>query len=297
MVILLKLTKKIFNIILIFLLNLLEVFFLIYTTYVLQKVIDNQNNFILYFLLQIIMSIIYCLKTIVFYYKSININKNYLIPIFNNIFNLNKEFIVSHDKKEIGHLLFDAFYLKTIKMEFLFFNIQDLILIIASLTLIFYYSFIIMLIVILSILILGLSLLIILKINRKIFNNKRIAEANFYYDYQKNLEYLDDNAKLKYKNLEIKFLTYLESEQNLLKITLFKNSFIFLFQNIINSLIIFLYLSNFNLFASFGSFLAILNVINFLLNPTLNLLSSSLKFSNYNLLSKKIKELKEEKIV
>ena len=124
-----------------------------------------------------------------------------------------------------------------------------------------------------------------------------MAEANFYYDYQKNLEYLDDNAKLKYKNLEIKFLTYLESEQNLLKITLFKNSFIFLFQNIINSLIIFLYLSNFNLFASFGSFLAILNVINFLLDPTLNLLSSSLKFSNYNLLSKKIKELKEEKIV
>lgn len=293
----LKLTKKIFNIILIFLLNLLEVFFLIYTTYVLQKVIDNQNNFILYFLLQIIMIIIYCLKTIVFYYKSININKNYLIPIFNNIFNLNKEFIVSHDKKEIGHLLFDAFYLKTIKMEFLFFNIQDLILIIASLTLIFYYSFIIMLIVVLSILILGLSLLIILKINRKIFNNKRMAEANFYYDYQKNLEYLDDNAKLKYKNLEIKFLTYLESEQNLLKITLFKNSFIFLFQNIINSLIIFLYLSNFNLFVSFGSFLAILNVINFLLDPTLNLLSSSLKFSNYNLLSKKIKELKEEKIV
>lgn len=275
-------------------LSLLENLLLLSTTIFLQKIIDNSySNALIYILIQIGVLLITTIKLKLFLKTFKYLDENLTTKTLKSIYNLKKTFLSNHSINEVFYRLNDSYDYKNMVMSFFFVVINDLILAILTISLMFVYSYII------ASIILFLCIFVIL-FSFKIFNNtreiveeKRKLEYDFLVEYR--LCYNEKNTiNNKNKNKILMILKNIQKKDYILqKVVLKKNLILLYFQTFIVCVLVMFYFTNLYNNLTIGSLIALINLSSLMLQPILNLCSELTNFSNFTLIKDRLNQLNE----
>lgn len=279
-------------------LSFLESIFLMSTTVLLQQIIDNGfKDAVLYLIVQALMLFIttYKLKSFLTSYQLLD--QSIVLKTFKGIYHLNMKYVNQHNIDEIYYRLYDAYTYKNMILSFLFNVINDLILSLCAIILMFVYSVVLAFIVLLICSIIVLISIKIFKRTKIIVENKRDKEYQFINQYRdsftkkEEIYHLNDKS---YYNHNFELLKeYQKASYTEEKIHLTKDVILVYFQTFIVSLIVILYFSKFYQIITIGSLVALINLLTLVLQPILNLCSQLANFSNCSLIRKRLKDIEQ----
>lgn len=273
-------------------LSLIESIFLLYSTVVIQQIIDNGfKDAILYILIQIAILLITTIKVKSFLKTFKKIDKELIIKVNTGVFNLKDSYYKAYDINEIFYRTFDAYSLKSMYLNFIYNFIGEIILVILSYLLMIFYSYILALLIFPFLLLVIIISTFIFKKVRVATENKRTCEYEFIGQYKDSLS--DEKYKSNHiKEVAIKSLQkYQEKDYVLERINIYQRVFFMFFQSILICLIILVYFTKLYDVLSIGSLIALINIVSLLLQPLLNICSGISFFSNYKLLKDRIKDI------
>ena len=282
---------------LMFFVSLIESILMLSTTILLQQIIDNGfNDAFLYVFVQGILLIITSIKIISFLKLFKRLDEDLVQHAMICIYRLNYKYVKTYNIDEIYYRVNDAYSLKNMILSFLFDVINDVVLAITSIVLMFIYS------VSLSIIILFICLILFV-LGSKIFidskdyiEKRRIHEyrfTNYYRDSFKDInKTYDGNYQELNQSVELleKFQKW---DYNYEKLQMKKDLILLYFQSFLICFIIVFYFALLKEFMSIGYLIAMINLITLVLQPLLNICSKLPLFSNVKLIIYRLKDINE----
>lgn len=286
------------NICLIPLMSIIETILILSTTILLQQIIDNgYKDAILYVIVQVVLLLITTYKTRLFLKTFKTIDNEVIINTTKGIYNLKKDYINNYDLDEIYYRTLDAYSYKSMILNFIFDVINDVILTLFTIVLMFKYSIVLTLLILLLSSIAILFSINIFKKSKVLVEKRRVSEYNFintYRDSLKNKENIYEYKDKSYENQTIsKLILFQKDDYECQKINMKKNVILTYFQSFIMTLLIVLYFTKFYDLLSIGSLIALINLASLLLQPILSLCSQAINFSNYSLIYKRLKDIEK----
>ena len=278
-------------------LSLIEALFLLSTTILIQQIIDNGiSDALLYIVIQLLLLFITIYKAKCFLKTFKLIDENIINKTIINIYNLDNDYINSHNINEIYYRVNDAYSYKGMYLSFYYNLINDGVLAICTIVLMFIYSYVLSIIFLLLCVIAILITMYFFNKTKDIVERKRIAEYNFINTYRDSFKYYKEIYENNDKNYEKTSLNLLKEFQKLdyihEKISLIKNIILTAFQSLIVCLLVIVYFSELYKFITIGSLVALINLVTLVLQPILNICSQITLFSNYSLIKQRLKDLK-----
>ena len=278
-------------------LSLIEALFLLSTTILIQQIIDNGiSDALLYIVIQLLLLFITIYKAKCFLKTFKLIDENIINNTIINIYNLNNDYINSHNINEIYYRVNDAYSYKGMYLSFYYNLINDGVLAICTIVLMFIYSYVLSIIFLLLCVIAILITMYFFNKTKDVVERKRIAEYNFINTYRDSFKYYKEIYENNDKNYEKTSLNLLKEFQKLdyihERISLIKNIILTAFQSLIVCLLVIVYFSELYKFITIGSLVALINLVTLVLQPILNICSQITLFSNYSLIKQRLKDLK-----
>ena len=286
---------------LIFLMSFLSIFesiFTLSTAVLVQQIIDNGiSDAILFIIVQILLLLILKYKTNVFLKLFKDLDNDLIFPTMIKIYQLKKTFIKAHDINEIYYRVNDAYNLKSMRLDYLFNFINDIILLSLCLLLVFVYSKIVFIFLVLIGIVVFIYSYTIYKKNIIFTERKRKNEYDFFNYYKESFNHVDEiytKHNKEYENTSLSKLKKLQSSiYECEKLSILKNFNLALFQMIIICIVVLLYFTSLYTYLSIGSLIALINVISLCLQPMLNICSLLTNFSNYKLIKDRLNSINE----
>lgn len=273
-------------------LAIFEAIFMLSTTILLQQIIDNgYKNALLYLFAQAFLIIITAYKCRLFLKSFREIDKSIIGKTLNSIYHLKKSYLDKYDIDEVYYRLNDAYAYKNMILAFAFNVINDLILTICSLALMFVYSYILTLLVLLACLIVVFIAIKVFIKSKDIIEKRRISEYTFFNDYRDS--FTSNNPASYLKKSQENLLKFQCLDYCYEKINMIKNLIFLSFQTMMISLIVILYFTSFYEIISIGSLVALINLVSIVLAPILNLCSEITMFSNIKLIHDRLKDISD----
>ena len=278
-------------------LSLIEALFLLSTTILIQQIIDNGiSDALLYIVIQLLLLFITIYKAKCFLKTFKLIDENIINKTIINIYNLDNDYINSHNINEIYYRVNDAYSYKGMYLSFYYNLINDGVLAICTIVLMFIYSYVLSIIFLLLCVIAILITMYFFNKTKDIVERKRIAEYNFINTYRDSFKYYKEIYENNDKNYEKTSINLLKEFQKIdyihEKISLIKNIILTAFQSLIVCLLVIVYFSELYKFITIGSLVALINLVTLVLQPILNICSQITLFSNYSLIKQRLKDLK-----
>lgn len=273
-------------------LSIIESLFLLYSTVVIQQIIDNGfKDAMLYILIQILMLLSTTIKIKSFFKTFKKIDNELILKVNTGVFSLKDSYYNSHDINEIFYRTFDAYSFKGMYLNFIYNFIGEIILVIMSYILMLFYSHVLALLILPFLLIAIIISILIFKKVRIAIEEKRSSEYEFigyYKDSLTNNKYQDNNVKT--KSIEL-LKKYQEKDYLLEKTNTIKKMIFMYFQTILICLMVLIYFTKLYDILSVGSLIALINIVSLLLQPLLNICSEVSIFSNHKLIKDRIDDV------
>ena len=277
-------------------LSFIESLFMLSTTVLIQQIIDNGIfDAVLFCLIQLIMLLIGKFKIKLFLKDFKILDDNLICNTMYKIYNLNYSYIKNHNIDEIYYRLTDAYTLKSLKLNFYYNIINDIILFILSFLLMFFYSFFVGIGMTIICFIIFIYVKYVFKNNKELLENKRIKEYEFFNTYRDSFKDYEKIYKSKNKSYYEKSLRKLKelqaSDYSYEKYQLNKNYTFLFIQSVLICLVVLLYFTKLFNYLSVGSLIALINLINIILQPFLNICSNITFYSNHKLIVNRLDEI------
>lgn len=279
-------------------LSFVESLFLLSTTVLIQQIIDNGfKDAVLYICVQFFLLMITSYKTKKFLSLFKKLDRDIVVNTLTNIYHLNSKYVKQYSIDEIYYRLQDAYQYKVMILSLFFNIINDVLLSICSLILIFVYSYLLaFLMIFISFFIVVISIKIFKK-TRILVEEKRVSEFQFFNTYRDSFKNLEDiyikNEKKYYKVSKEKLIFFQQKDFECEKLNMKKNLILLYYQSIVISLMIILYFTKLYAYVSIGSLVALINLSTLMLQPILNICSEIVRFSNFSLIKKRIYDINE----
>ena len=277
--------------------SLIESILMLSTTILLQQIIDNGlNDALLYIFVTGLLLIITSLKFIGFLNMFKKLDEDVVLHSMTCIYNLNYKYVRTYNIDEIYYRINDAYYLKNMIMSFLFDIINEIVLAITTIVLMFIYS------ISLSIIILFICFMLFI-LGIKVFNDskdyvekRRIHEyrfMNYYRDSFKDVNKTYDGNRQEEKISAELLQNFQKADYNYEKLQMKKDLILLYFQSFLICFIIVFYFAILHEYISVGSLIAIINLVTLVLQPILNICSKLPLFSNIKLIINRLKDIND----
>lgn len=293
--ILIKDNKITYKIVLV-LLSFIESLFLLSTTVLIQQIIDNSiKDAFLYCIIQLFILIIGKIKINMFIKQFQSLDKELVSNTMYKIYNLKLKYVNNHNLDEIYYRLNDSYLLKSMKLNFYYNFINDIVLLLLSFILIFFYSLQIGFLMILICILIFIYSYHVFKKSEGLIENKRKKEYEFFNNYRDSFNYKEKIYKSKdnsfYESSHKKLSILQSADLKYEKYQLNKNYTLLTFQTIINCILVIIYFTTLYNYISIGSLIALINIINIILQPFLNICSNLTMYSNYKLIITRLEDI------
>ncbi len=279
-------------------LSLIESLLLLSTTVLIQQIIDNGfKDALLYLCVQVFLLFITSYKTKRFLKLFKKIDHDIVFNTMTNIYHLDEQYVKKYSIDEIYYRIQDAYQYKSMILTLFYNIINDVLLSICALTLIFVYSYILaILLIIISFFIILISLKIFKK-TKVLVEEKRTEEYHFlntYRDSFKNASeiFIQKNTKY-FQESKDKLLAFQKKDFECEKLNMKKNLILLYYQTFVISFMVVVYFTKLYEMVSIGSLVALINLSTLMLQPILNICSEIVRFSNFSLVKKRISDLNE----
>ena len=211
------------------------------------------------------------------------------------IYNWKLKYVNNHNLDEIYYRLNDSYLLKSMKLNFYYNFINDIVLLLLSFILIFFYSLQIGFLMILICILIFIYSYYVFKKSEGLIENKRKKEYEFFNNYRDSFNYKEKIYKSKdnsfYESSHKKLSILQSADLKYEKYQLNKTYTLLTFQTIINCILVIIYFTTLYNYLSIGSLIALINIINIILQPFLNICSNLTMYSNYKLIITRLEDI------
>ena len=269
---------------------ILESVFLMQLTLYLQKIVDQNTNYIYFYLaIQLILQGIMLLKSKIFLKLYQKLDQLFPLKVFQSLYHLQPDFLNQRNTEEVLYRLQDAYQMKYLMLSFLFELVGNLSLILFSFILLMTYQpyFLLIIFILIPVFLFCVKSL---KKQRHLKEEKRQLEVQFFDQIRLDLQSKKRDG-FHFKQQLKKFIDFKKKTYQIEKNEIIKNHVLFFVQNGLMTLFLIIYA--FRLLPSFsvGQLMVGLQIMSMIIQPLFQILMQTNQYANYQLLKMRLEEL------
>ncbi len=269
---------------------ILESVFLMQLTLYLQKIVDQNTNYIYFYLaIQLILQGIMLLKSKIFLTLYQKLDQLFPLKVFQSFYHLRPDFLNQRNTEEVLYRLQDAYQMKYLMLSFLFELVGNLSLILFSFILLMAYQpyFLLIIFILVPVFLFCVKSL---KKQRHLKEEKRQLEVQFFDQIRLDLQSKKRDG-FHFKQRLQTFIDFQKKAYQIEKNEIIKNHVLFFVQNGLMTLFLIIYA--FRLLPSFsvGQLMVGLQIMSMIIQPLFQILMQTNQYANYQLLKMRLEEL------
>lgn len=269
---------------------ILESVFLMQLTLYLQKIVDQNTNYIYFYLaIQLILQGIMLLKSKIFLKLYQKLDQLFPLKVFQSFYHLRPDFLNQRNTEEVLYRLQDAYQMKYLMLSFLFELVGNLSLILFSFILLLTYQpyFLLIIFILIPVFLFCVKSL---KKQRHLKEEKRQLEVQFFDQIRLDLQSKKRDG-FHFKQRLQTFIDFQKKAYQIEKNEIIKNHVLFFVQNGLMTLFLIIYA--FRLLPSFsvGQLMVGLQIMSMIIQPLFQILMQTNQYANYQLLKMRLEEL------
>lgn len=269
---------------------ILESVFLMQLTLYLQKIVDQNTNYIYFYLaIQLILQGIMLLKSKIFLTLYQKLDQLFPLKVFQSFYHLRPDFLNQRNTEEVLYRLQDAYQMKYLMLSFLFELVGNLSLILFSFILLMAYQpyFLLIIFILIPVFLFCVKSL---KKQRHLKEEKRQLEVQFFDQIRLDLQSKKRDG-FHFKQRLQTFIDFQKKAYQIEKNEIIKNHVLFFVQNGLMTLFLIIYA--FRLLPSFsvGQLMVGLQIMSMIIQPLFQILMQTNQYANYQLLKMRLEEL------